>query len=120
MPTVSGIITADTIVQAAPTAGSYPVGVTVTTHWRIVGYRLVSDQAGPVEEVDIQSWNVGTSMATTLISTGSCGNGGGGEQRPNSGTANYGECLPLEAVRIHSPSWNSGKIYYDIELAQVG
>jgi hypothetical protein len=120
MPTLSGTITADTIIQAAPTAGSYPTGATVTTHWRLAGIKLDSDASGPVEEVDIQSWNVGTSTATTIYPTGACGVGGGGVAEPNVNGANYGDCLPLEAVRIHSPNWNSGTIRYSIQLSQIG
>lgn len=120
MPTIQGTITSDTVVQAAPTAGSYPVGTTVTTHWRIVGYTLTSAAAGPVVEVDLQSWNAGTTTATTILPLGACGVGGGGALAPNVEGANYAECLPLEALRIHSPAWNGGTVYYSIQLAQIG
>jgi hypothetical protein len=117
---INGTVTADTIIQAAPSAGMYPTGSTVKTHWRLRSVKLDSDASGAVEEIDLQSWNVGTSTATTIYPTGACGVGGGGVCEPESETSNYGDCLPLEALQIHSPNWNGGTVRYVITLAMVG
>ncbi len=120
MPTISGTATANKTIQLAPTPGSYPTGATVSTHWRIVGWHL-SVVAATVADVEINSYNVGTTTVTkTLIETGACGVAGGSDGQPNEPGANYGDAAPGDAIQIASSSWGGSTVAYLIELTQVG
>ena len=116
---VQGTATANGVIQTPPTPGSYPAGVTVTTHWRIVRWHISLIGATTVNDVEFQSWN-GTAATKTLIETGALSIEGGNDGFPYSESANYGECNPLESLYIASANWNGATVSYDLDLQQIG
>jgi hypothetical protein len=118
MPSLTGTVASTTVIQAPVTPGSYPAGVTPSTHWRIVGYSLTAQIGGAVTDVRIQSYNASTTTATDLVNTGACGVAGGGESKPNTRGCNYGDALPSDEIRIYLGA--SGIVDYNIQLAMIG
>ena len=83
-------------------AAYYAPSSTPRIHYRITDYQIESQTGSTVTDVRLQSFNETTGIATDLVENAASGVANGGVATPSiPNAAGYGDCNPLEDLRVY-------------------